>query len=293
VSVSVDFIAADPPPDPVHAASTEPVAILSGGERLLGVLHVPTGAGPHPVVVLLHGFPGNERNFDLAQALRRAGYGSLVFHYRGSWGVGGSYSWATVLEDAARVVTAVREEDFAASHRLDATRVAVVGHSVGGFAALMTAAGDPLVGAVVSVACLDFGAAVASAADDPAARASYRDLVLGGLQPLRGTSGDELLAEMERAGDAWSLRRLAPRLADRPVLLIGAGRDTVTPPDVHHRPLVEAFRGYPVAQLEHHLFPTDHGFADHRVLLARTVGEFLIRHLPTPPGRPGVARDVP
>jgi hypothetical protein len=36
----------------------------------------------------LHGFPGNERNFDVAQALRRAGYAALVFHYRGSWGVG-------------------------------------------------------------------------------------------------------------------------------------------------------------------------------------------------------------
>src|SRR5690349_679107 len=103
----MDFIATDPPPGG-PPASTPPVTIESGGERLLGVLHRPAGEGPHPIVVLLHGFPGNERNFDLAQALRRAGYAALVFHYRGAWGVGGSYSWGHMLEDAARVVTEVR-----------------------------------------------------------------------------------------------------------------------------------------------------------------------------------------
>jgi uncharacterized protein len=283
-TVTVDFIAADPPPDPTHeaahGAATRPVRILSAGETLLGVLHVPAGPGPHPVVVLLHGFPGNERNFDLAQALRRVGYASLVFHYRGSWGVGGHWSWGNVLDDSARVVAAVREEEFAAGHRLDPGRVAVVGHSVGGFAALMTAARDPLVGAAASIACLDFGAAADAVRTDPATRTRYHDLFADDLAPLRGTDGDALFAEMERAGDAWSLRRLAPRLADRPVLLVGARRDTVTPPDQHHHPLVEAYRGYPVPRLEHHLFPTDHAFADHRVLLARTVGEFLTRHLP-------------
>ncbi|MEV0407019.1 hypothetical protein [Actinoallomurus sp. NPDC050550] len=126
---SFDPLVTDPAPEVAPAASTPAVTFDSAGAALLGVLHLPAGPGPHPVVVLLHGFPGNERNFDLAQALRRAGYASLVFHYRGSWGVGGSWSWGHVLEDAARVVSAVREPEFAAAHRLDTTRTAVVGHS--------------------------------------------------------------------------------------------------------------------------------------------------------------------
>ena len=76
----------DPSPTAGPPASTPAVTFSSGGETLPGVLHVPAGPGPHPVVVLLHGFPGNERNFDLAQSLRRAGYATLVFHYRGAWG---------------------------------------------------------------------------------------------------------------------------------------------------------------------------------------------------------------
>src|SRR5690349_17312958 len=175
--MTADFVATDPPS--VHAgdagipASTPAVTFTSGGETLLGVLHVPAGKGPHPIVVLLHGFPGNERNFDLAQALRRAGYATLVFHYRGSWGMGGSWSWGNVLDDSARVMAAVREDAMTAPHRLDPERVAVIGHSAGAFAALMTAAGDLGVRAVVSVSAFDFGAAAAAIAGDPTARAAY------------------------------------------------------------------------------------------------------------------------
>jgi dienelactone hydrolase len=259
------------------------VTFDSAGETLLGVLHVPAGPGPHPVVVLLHGFPGHERNLDLAQALRRAGYASLVFHYRGSWGVGGSYSWTHVLEDATRVTTAVREPEFAAAHRLDRERLAVAGHSAGGFAALMTAAADPSIAAVASVAGFDFGRAAADCRNDPGRRAWYLEL-FGDVSPLRGTGAEALLAEMEAAGDSWSLAGLAGRLADRAVLLIGTGRDDVTPAPVHHEPVVSAYRAHPVERLEDHVLPTDHGLSDHRVRLTRTLTDFLRRHLPPAAG---------
>ncbi|MBA8956817.1 alpha/beta hydrolase family protein [Actinomadura namibiensis] len=269
--------------DPVHpggpAARTVPVTFQSAGTTLLGVLHLPPGPGPHPVVVLLHGFPGHERNFDLAQAARRAGYAALVFHYRGSWGMGGSWSWAHVLEDAAHVVARLREPGTAGVHALDPDRLAVVGHSLGGFAALMTAASDPGVAAVGSVAGFDLGTAAAACRTDPAARAAYLEDWAGELLPLHGTGARALVAEMEAAGDSWSLARLAPRLATRPVLLIGTGRDPVTPADTHHRPLVEAYRAHPVPGLEHHVLDTDHALSDHRVALARRVIDFLDRHL--------------
>lgn len=275
-----DALFTDPSGDLTPAASTPSVTIASGGERLLGVLHVPAGPGPHPIVVLLHGFPGNERNFDLAQALRRAGYATLVFHYRGSWGVGGSYSWANVLADAAAVADAVRAPAFAAEHRLDPDRLALAGHSLGGFTALMTAAADPSINAVVSIAAVDFAAVARACRADAAARASYVEMFGGdSLLPLRGTTAEALIAEMEAAGDAWSLPALAPRLADRPVLLLGAARDTVTPEPVHFRPAVESYLAHPLPRLEHHLLPTDHAFSDHRITLTHTIAAFLDRHL--------------
>lgn len=268
--------------DPVRAngpaARTVPVTFQSADATLLGVLHLPSGPGPYPIVVLLHGFPGHERNFDLAQAMRRAGYATLVFHYRGSWGMDGSWSWAHVLEDSARVVARLRGPE-AAAYDLDPGRLAVVGHSLGGFAALMTAAADAGVTAVGSVAGFDLGTAAAACRSDPAARVGYLEDWAGELLPLRGTSAQALVREMEAAGDSWRLSRLASRLARRPVLLIGTDRDTVTPADIHHRPLVEAYRAHPLPGLEHHVFHTDHALSDHRVTLARTVIAFLDRHL--------------
>ncbi|MEU8107831.1 alpha/beta fold hydrolase [Nonomuraea muscovyensis] len=270
-----DPLAADPPHDPDFPASTPALTFTSGGASLLGVLHVPAGRGPHPVVVLLHGFPGDERNFDLAQVLRRAGYASLVFHYRGSWGVGGSWSWGHVLEDTAAVVAGLH--GLAAAHRLDPRRLVLIGHSMGGFAALMTAAAEPSVAAVASVAAFDFGTVAALCRADPSVRASYVEAFTGELGPLRGTSGEALVSEMEAAGDSWRLAGLAPRLADRSVLLIGTSLDTVTPNDVHHDPVVAAYQAQPVKHLEHHLFATDHALSDHRVTLARTILSFLAR----------------
>jgi uncharacterized protein len=272
-----DPIAADPPLGLHPPASTPHVVFDSGGASLPGFLHLPAGPGPHPIVLLLHGFPGNERNFDLAHALRRAGYAALVFHYRGSWGVAGSWSWGNVLEDSARVVARLREPAFVAAHRLDASRLAVVGHSLGGFAALMTAAADPAIGAVVSIAGFDMGAALA----DPLRRAEYLALFEENLLMLRGTSGEALVSEMESAGPQWSLPGLAGELARRPVLLIGAALDDVTPMATHHLPLVAAYDQRTV--LEHHEFSTDHAFSDHRIALARTVIDFLDRQL-LPPG---------
>jgi len=51
---------------PGPRASIGEFAIPSAGSRMNAILYRPAGPGPHPLVVLLHGFPGNERNLDLA-----------------------------------------------------------------------------------------------------------------------------------------------------------------------------------------------------------------------------------
>src|SRR5262249_49565119 len=133
-----------------------------------------------------------------------------------------------------------------------------------------------------SVAGFDFGTAAAACRNDPAARSAYLEAWADELLPLRGTSAPALVAEMESATDAWRLAGLAPLLADRPVLLIGTGRDTVTPADMHPHPLVAAYQTHPLPVLEHHVFPTDHALSDHRIALARTTIAFLDRHLKAP-----------
>ena len=66
-------IYADPAPDATHPPRMEVLHIPSGGVEINGVAYLAGGAGAHPTLVLLHGLPGNEKNLDLAQAVRRAG----------------------------------------------------------------------------------------------------------------------------------------------------------------------------------------------------------------------------
>jgi predicted alpha/beta-fold hydrolase len=61
--------------------------IPSHGLPINGVVYQAAGAGLHPTIVICHGLPGNEKNLDLAQAVRRAGWNAVTFNYRGSWAV--------------------------------------------------------------------------------------------------------------------------------------------------------------------------------------------------------------
>src|SRR5476651_2515165 len=87
------------------------INIASHGSRMNGLVYLAAGDGPHPVVIFLHGFPGNEKNLDLAQAVRRAGYQAVYIDYRGNWGSGGSFSFANGLEDVDAVLAWVRAKE--------------------------------------------------------------------------------------------------------------------------------------------------------------------------------------
>ena len=119
------------------------VTFDSDGHRLLGVLYLARGEEPKPTVLLLHGCPGLEKNLDLAVRLRDRGWNSLLFHYRGCWGSAGRYDLRTVPRDVSAAV-----DYLAGCPRVDSGRITVLGHSMGGWAALLTAAAEPRLRAV-------------------------------------------------------------------------------------------------------------------------------------------------
>ena len=109
----------DPPADAAHPPRMEVLHIPSGGVEINGVAYLAGGAGVHPTVVLLHGLPGNEKNLDLAQAIRRAGWNVVTFNYRGSWGSPGTFSFEGNLADAKAVLAYVRAPANAAKLGID------------------------------------------------------------------------------------------------------------------------------------------------------------------------------
>ncbi|MGC1301673.1 MAG: alpha/beta fold hydrolase, partial [Caulobacteraceae bacterium] len=140
----------DPPHDAAHAARSEVIHIPTGGVEVNGLVYIAAGAGPHPTLVLFHGLPGNEKNLDLAQAVRRAGWNVVTLNYRGSWGSPGVFRFRGTLEDARAVLAFVRAPANAARLQIDPARIAIAGHSMGGWVTALTAAHDPhLMGAIL------------------------------------------------------------------------------------------------------------------------------------------------
>ena len=269
-----DPIGADPPADARFPARlAEGTAFASGGSRMNGVLYEAAGRGPHPTVILLHGFPGNERNLDLAHALRRAGYDVVFFHYRGTWGSGGSFSFANVLEDVGAVIDQVREPEFAQAHRIDPGRIALVGHSMGGFAALTVASERAEVACVGSLAGANLGLLRPATPDGVQLIAGGFDRT--GAGAIAGLSGKALVAELRAQPERFDLLKRAPALAQKPVLLVAGRRDNVARPDQHHAPLAKAIAAQPGARLRQTLLDDDHAFSASRVALAHVVAEFL------------------
>ena len=216
---------------------------------MFGLIYEAPGAGPHPTAIVLHGFPGNERNLDLAQAIRRAGWNAVFFNYRGAWGSEGEFGFSHVLEDVAAVAATLAEPAFAAQYRIDPSRLALVGHSMGGFAALVVRERAARGGLRRLAGRREPRALGGGAPARPRARRGIAGALEGFGGPIRGTSGAALVAEVRANETRFDLLRHAAALAAKPVLLVAGSRDEVTPPSVHHEPLAAAIAAQPGARL--------------------------------------------
>lgn len=271
--MNFDPIADDPVPDEVYPAALAPVTIKSKGEQIIGVILQAQGEGPHPTVVLLHGFPGNERNFDLAHIFRRAGWNVLVFHYRGSWGSQGSFSFTHVLEDVLSAVTFLRSKNTCELYRVNSQKIVLIGHSMGGFAALMTAANDSHIRTAASIAGFNIGYFVQNALTNDQALEVVTQFFEERLPPLQGTSAKKLIQEAVTNAEPWNLLNYTEQLSSNSLLLIGGSRDKTAPIEMHHQPLVQVLEH--AQTLTHTILDADHSFSDKRVTLARTILSWL------------------
>ncbi len=132
------------------------LGFTSHGSDLCGVMLTPQGKGPHPTAILLHGFPGYDDPIDLAHALRRCGMNILRFHYRGSWGVKGSFSFSNCMEDVKSAIDFLTDEKSVKEFDIDTNNLFLIGHSMGGFLTLNYAC-DKRIKASVAISPYDFG----------------------------------------------------------------------------------------------------------------------------------------
>ena len=263
-------VIADPAPDAAFPASMAAFQLPSHGAMMNAVFYLAAGAGAHPTLLLLHGLPGNEQNLDLAQAARRAGWNVLTFHYRGSWG-SGSYSFAHCVEDGAAALAFLRSPDAARKYRINTDRIVVAGHSLGGIVAARVAADDDAVAGTFLIDPADV-AAIGRSFADPAARRSFVEGELrGDVAPLAGTSVEALADETAHAGEQLDLVAAARKLADRPLVIIGAERGI----GGLGKAAAEAAVAAGGKWVQSATWATDHSFSDMRIALSAKLVDWL------------------
>jgi acetyl esterase/lipase len=204
-----------------------------------GDLRVPAGAGPHAVVVLIHGgcfkaaYATLRDLAPMADALKSDGIASWNVEYRRVGQPGGG--WPGTYLDVGRAVDHLRA--IAGAHQLDLGRVVLVGHSAGGHLAMWAAARGrvPPGSAVRMPKPLPVRGVIdlAGPLDLTAHRQEYEGLCRDSV--IAGLLGGPPEAVPERYAQASPIRLLP--LGVPQVLLIGEHEEFVP------RPLVEAYAG--------------------------------------------------
>jgi pimeloyl-ACP methyl ester carboxylesterase len=239
--------------------------IPSHGVQIDGLVYRPSGAGLHPTLVICHGLPGNEKNLDLAQAVRRAGWNAVTFNYRGSWGSPGVFRFTQNLEDAEAVLVYLRDPANAARLGVDTKRIAIAGHSMGGWVTAQTAAHDHgLIGAIL-ISAADMGYM------GGAPREKVVATMAGNMESLAGVTAQSMADEVIANAKAFSLDDSVGGLTQTPLLVLSAD-DGLAPGTDKLVKAIEAAGGQKVTAIH---AATDHGWSDHRIFLESTIINWL------------------
>ncbi|MGO9949860.1 MAG: alpha/beta hydrolase family protein [Steroidobacteraceae bacterium] len=255
----------DPPADKAHPAALTVLHIPSHGVLINGLVYSPPGAGPHPTLVICHGLPGNEKNLDLAQAVRRAGWNAVTFNYRGSWGSPGTFRFAHNLQDADAVLSYLREPNNASKLGIDPKRIAIAGHSMGGWVTAHTAAHDHALMGAILISMGDMGLLGYLPHDQAVA------VMADNMESLSGVTAESMAGEVKLHAKEFVVANTAGGLAQIPLLALTADDHLAE----HTDTLVAAIKAKGGTRVTSIHVATDHSWSDHRIALESIVITWL------------------
>jgi pimeloyl-ACP methyl ester carboxylesterase len=256
----------DPPVDKLHPAAMDVLHIPTHGLLINGLIYKPAGAGPHPTLVICHGLPGNEKNLDLAQAVRRAGWNAVTFNYRGSWGSPGSFHFAQNIEDANAVLAYLRDPANADKLGIDPKRIVIAGHSMGGWVTAHVASHDHALLGAILISAWDMGA--------EAGTLSKADVLAGmkdNMESLTGVTAESMTDESITHAKEFRFGGNVDGLAQIPLLVLSADDGLAPMTDA----LVKEITAKGSKQVTAIHIATDHGWSDHRIYLESTIISWL------------------
>ncbi|MEK7389889.1 MAG: alpha/beta fold hydrolase [Elusimicrobiota bacterium] len=222
-------------------------------------LYRPTEAETGAGVLMLHGFPGIQKNEDIAAELCRRGLSVLMPHYRGCWGSPGEFSVHGAIEDAAKALGLLSRY-----HHIDPSRIGLLGYSVGGWIALRLAAQRP----VAAVAVMAPAPPRSNEDSDKIYLRKHGKVI--SIPDIKALWNEYLAAAREDHPDAY-IRHISPT----PLLIMQGLKDHLVPPTTSYVLWTQA--GWPkdIIQLPNE----DHEFQNDRPRVVSTLCDWMQAHL--------------
>lgn len=239
--------------------------IPSDSALLAGFIYRANGTHKHPTLLLLHGYPGNERNLDLAQVVRARGWNVIYFDYRGSWGSQGKFSFEHCVEDVVNVVKFCKK--YSDSLKIDTSNIVLFGHSMGGWVCLKALQELPEIKKGFALSTWDIFGDVKRMQADKRIMAMVNNPDVAGQYFVLNASLHDIYAPVLKKPDYFNLANGLKALANKQIVML----------DEHTRnsALAHALKSGNEASFEYEVWQTDHPFTNKRVALIRKVVAFL------------------
>jgi pimeloyl-ACP methyl ester carboxylesterase len=241
--------------------------IPSGNAMLAGFIYRANGAQKHPTLLLLHGYPGNERNLDLAQVVRARGWNVIYFDYRGSWGSQGQFGFKNCVEDVVNVVAFCKK--YQDSLKIDPSNMVLFGHSMGGWICLKALQQLPEIKKGFVLSAWDIYGDFKKVMNEKEMLALANNPDAGGRYFVLNSSLKEIFSPVLKDSGYFNLANDGKALSRKQIIML----------DEHSRnqALANTLKSANESYFDYEVWPTDHPFTNKRVALIKKVLEFLAR----------------
>ena len=262
------------------------ITIDREGELLKGKLFVVEETGTFPIVILLQGFPGGGIDvLGIGSKLVQIGINALTFNYSGTHKSQGEFNFENTQKDIQAAFEFIHKSENVQKYKIDTTRLYLGGYSYGGGMALTFAANHPEITNVFSIAGNDHGEFFREYARNPELKKAIDDMFEELTYPsgpvrfaIGGTAKEIVGMKIIELNPTYDLRKSAPLLVDKNILLIGGWEDVNVSIDHILLPLYRTLKKEKIENVEFIVYHTTHYFSNVRDKLAEDIIEWIERN---------------
>ena len=248
--------------DKTSPATLKELQIPSNGSLMQGFIYKANGKQKHPTLLLLHGYPGNERNLDLAQVVRAHGWNVIYFNYRGAWGGQGKFGFENCVQDVVNVVEFCKK--YQDSLQIDTTNIVLFGHSMGGWVCLKALQQLPGIKKGFALSTWDiYGGLKNAHSEDELIKMAAN----GGEYFVLNSSIREIFTPLLKKPGYFDLTNDGKALADKQIIML----------DEHpfNKKIADSIKKENKTYFDYQVWRTDHPFTNKRIALTKLVLAFL------------------